>query len=293
MKYTNKKNIPEAFRRVIINDLYDVKRNDQSIISVSDLISPPIIRQLRIRHWDNLEEDVSDMSARMKGTAIHSLAENIEDPYWIIEKRINLDVNGITLSGKADYYRIDLFQIGDYKTIEIDSFLRNPEGTIGWYSQLNCYAFLWRSLHFKVESLEVNAYLGSWKKYKSSVEGYPQTDMIAVNIPLWTFEQQQEFINERINYHLRFKDVKDEDLPVCTPEERWRSTTIHKLYKNNNVRSSFKTTKKELIESITQEYEQKYPKATFSWKTVEGEDKKCIRCLVKKYCSYWKNNNEG
>jgi hypothetical protein len=91
MKITNIYGLPQTFVNVLSRPTYS---KGKAHLSVTELISPPQIVQLRKRHWDNLEEDVSEKVWAIFGTAIHSVLELGKDDNHIIEQRLFAEVDG-------------------------------------------------------------------------------------------------------------------------------------------------------------------------------------------------------
>ena len=219
MKYTNDCNLPESIADAIKKNTYDVKRNDPSIISITTLINAPRVRQLTIRHWDEIIEDVSDGIWRLLGSAVHSVMERISEDGRFVEERLTETIQGIKVTGKADLYEGTTEGIEDYK---VTSVYKIKNDVKDWETQLNAYAWLYRKAGFSVKTAHVNAILRDWRKGESKRQkDYPPFAFKKVNIPLWTIEKQEAYIGERVKIHLAAQPLEDKDLPLCTEEERW------------------------------------------------------------------------
>lgn len=219
MKYTNKTGIPESIADAIKKNTYDVKRNDHNIISITTLINAPRVRQLTVRHWDDIEEDVADGIWRLLGSAVHSVMERIHNENRFVEERLTEPVNGILVTGKADLYEGSTEGIEDYK---VTSVYKIKNDVKDWETQLNAYAWFYRKIGFNVKSVHVNAILRDWRRGESKRQkAYPPFAFKKITIPLWTFEKQDEYIKERVKLHLAAQTLEDKDLPLCTEEERW------------------------------------------------------------------------
>lgn len=224
MKYTNQFNIPEPLVRAISNDEYD---KGDSVLSVTQLISPPRIVLLQDLNADNLETDVVNRVPALFGTAVHKIVEKgalgLEN--HIVEERMFLDVNGWKISGAVDL-QIDRnngeWEINDYKVVSVYSVMSEK---IEWEQQLNCYAFLARKNHGrKVTALKIIAILRDWQRRQAQlVPSYPQSQIYVVDIPVWTDEQQEEFVHGRVIAHQNARNAVDngEPLVYCSDEERW------------------------------------------------------------------------
>jgi hypothetical protein len=219
MRYTNNCNIPESIADAIKKNTYDVKRNDPKIISITTLINAPRVRQLTIRHWDEIEEDVADGIWRLLGSSVHSVMDRIKQENRFIEERLTEEVNGVFVTGKADLYEGATEGIEDYK---VTSVYKVKNDVKDWETQLNSYAWFYRKIGFNVKKIQVNAILRDWRKGESKRQKeYPSFAFKQIDIPLWTFEKQDNYIRERVKIHLEAQSLEDKDLPLCTEEERW------------------------------------------------------------------------
>ena len=99
MKLTNKSNLPSVIKRAVLNDPYDGSGSD---ISTTRLIAPPRIKVLEEKHWDEIEEDLSDKIWALLGSSVHSVIERAVTDEDISELRLFHEVNGWTLSGQFD-----------------------------------------------------------------------------------------------------------------------------------------------------------------------------------------------
>lgn len=89
MKLTNKLGINKAFANALAKDWYGA-RNEERDYSVTQLLQPAKIYHLTARHWNELEEDISDRIFMLLGTAIHAILEraNADDFEFIILSRV-------------------------------------------------------------------------------------------------------------------------------------------------------------------------------------------------------------
>lgn len=224
MKLTNKHGIPETIVRAIADDEYD--RGD-SVLSVTQIISPPRIVLLQDLNKDNLESDVIDRVPSLLGTAVHKIIEKgAKDlPNHIVEERLFATINGWKVSGAVDL-QIDngdgTWAINDYKVVTVYSVMNEkPE----WEQQLNCYAYLARLAHGRnITSLKIIAILRDWQRKQAEIKAdYPQGQIAVVDIPVWTPEQQEAYVTGRVALHQAARKAVDtgSDLDYCTDQERW------------------------------------------------------------------------
>jgi hypothetical protein len=224
MKLTNRHGIPETIVRAIADDEYD---KGDSVLSVTQLIAPPRIVVLQSLNEHNLESDVVDRVPSLLGTAVHKIIEkgSKDIPGHIVEERLFAEIHGWKISGAVDL-QIDngdgTWSINDYKVTSVYSVLSNkPE----WEQQLNCYAYLaYQSHGRRMTSLKIIAILRDWQRKQAGFKAdYPLSQIAVVDIPVWTPEQQEAYVNERVALHQAAQKAVDtgEPLAYCTDQERW------------------------------------------------------------------------
>ncbi len=217
MKITNKYNLPEIFVNAVRNDSH-VSLN----YSASQMRKSARMVWLEKRHYDELEEDAIDCVWRLFGTGCHAILEKGEDEHAITEGYFKHFFGDIGVSCFIDVYRKKKIQ--DWKVTSAWSYVfLDDEKMKDFESQLNVDAYLATVSGFDVEELEIVMILRDWKKNEllRSKGGYPPRNVITIPIKLWTLEQQEKYIRDRIAYYESFKDVQDNELPFCTPVERW------------------------------------------------------------------------
>jgi len=85
MKITNKHGLPEVFVNLLTRSPYS---KGKAHLSATELLSSPRIVQLKKRHFDDIEEDVSDRIFALFGTAMHSILEDGKTSNAIVEQRL-------------------------------------------------------------------------------------------------------------------------------------------------------------------------------------------------------------
>ncbi len=224
MKWTNKFNLPEPLFRALTEDRYK-KVGD---ISVTSLLKTPRQRLLAERHDAEIVGDASWNLWSLLGTAVHHIVErgakNVEA---ISEERLTMEVKTRfgtwVVSGAPDLWMDDV--VWDYKTsgtftfiVERDNGGVKPE----WEAQLNMYAELYRQAGFKVNGLRIQPIMRDWMKSKAEIDPeYPKCPMTPYVVKMWPRKETQAFIKQRVEIHQAAVDTPDEDLEMCSPEERW------------------------------------------------------------------------
>jgi len=238
MKITNKHGLPQTFLNVLNRSTYTKGKAD---LSVTELLQPPQLVQLRKRHWEELEEDVTDKIWAIFGTAIHAVLELGADDNHVIEERIHATLNGWDISGAVDLQRLEDggVVISDYKTVGVWAVMNEK---LEWEQQLNMYAWLIESVKkVPVKRLEIIAIIRDWNRRDAKQkESYPQSPVKMLDIPLWPYETRELFIKQRIHHHSNASLATEigEDYALCTPEEMWEKPTTYAVKKVGNKRAT-------------------------------------------------------
>jgi hypothetical protein len=293
MRITNRHGLPETIVRAVQDDEYD---KGDSVLSVTQLISPPRIVLLQNLNKDNLEVDVADRVPALLGTAVHKILEkgSKDLPNYLLEERLFLEVEGWRISGAVDL-QIDhgdgTWSINDYKITGTYSVQADkPE----WEQQLNLYAYLSYKNHGrKVTSLKIIAILRDWMRKQAEIKpDYPQAQVVTIDIPVWPIEQQEAFIRERVLLHQAAQKAVDngEPLVYCTDEERWVRGETWALMKEGRKSAVKLYDNKEDAVSAAKELGEARGLNTGHY--VEHRPGSPIRCsgnfcLVANYCRQW------
>ena len=236
MKYTNKHDIPKEIIRAIENDQYTRGNSD---ISVTGLLQPPRIRLLERKHHDDIVLDYSDETWKILGQAVHAILERANENYddTITEQRLFADIEGWTVSGQTDSLAVH------YKVTSVWTVINAlKEGKSDWEKQLNCYAYLYKhNTGETINQLNIIAIARDWNRRDSRARGgdYPQSNIITLDIPLWSEQEQLQFFKDRVSFHRssEFKHSMDGELPLCSDEDRWKREDTFRVVKKGRKRA--------------------------------------------------------
>lgn len=230
MKLTNKLNLPEAIVAAIANDPYS---KGDCHFSVTELLQPPRARALKIKHAHELQEDVSDRLWALYGQVAHTILEraNLLD---LSEKRFFAEINGVKISGQIDTLAIKDGVLSDYKFTTSWGFKTDSPPKPEWISQLNMQAHILRLNDIVASKLQIVGLLRDWQiREAQNNPGYPQAPIAVIDIPMWSAEQTEAFINERVSV-MRAAEVS---LPLCTASERWAKNDTYAVMKKGVKRA--------------------------------------------------------
>ena len=289
MKITNLFNLPKPFENIAKNPSYS---KGKAHISATSLLNSPKIVTLLKKHDDDLTQDVSDMIWSIFGSAVHNVLEKGADEHNIVEQRLTTEVDGWVLSGAIDLQHIepDGINIKDYKTTSVWAVMNDkPE----WEQQLNIYGYLVaKNKKQPVKSLQIVGLLKDWNKNGAKRKPeYPQKNIALVDIPLWTFEEQEAFVKGRIAKHsaAEFAMETNEELPDCTPQEMWEKPPVWAVIKVGGTRAKSLHDTSAMAAIALEEAGQGY-----EIQERKGDRTRCKDyCLVSQWCKQYKEYLEA
>jgi len=290
MKLTNKFNLPQTFVNVIDRPTYS---KGKAHISATEIINSPRIVQLKKKYWNEIEQDASEMVWSLFGSAVHNILEHGKDDHHIVEERIHLQFEGWHISGAIDLQEVEpngTTTISDYKVTGAWAVMNEKDD---WHRQLNIYAWLVeKAKNVKVGKLQIIAIIRDWSARDAATkEGYPPSPVATIDIPLWTFEEREEFITKRIYDHgtALFEMETDGDLPNCTAEDMWEKKTSYALKKDGNVRAkSVHESQEEADKALAKAEESAKKGDKFVIEIRQGERTRCKNyCQVSPFCNQY------
>ena len=281
---TNRFGLPDEIVAAIVNDPYD---NEGADISVTQLIGPPRLRVLKKRHAHKAIEDVSDRLWSLYGKAVHKVLEMASCGQIRTEERLAIEVNGWSLSGQVDVYDPKRELIRDYKFVGVGSTFDGAKDE--WINQLNVYAHIWRCNGYEVNQLEVACLYRDWIKTKALTDSrYPPPIQI-FEIPLWRADEAESYVLERLDLHQIAEQLPDDQLPPCTPEERWERPTYWRLMKKGRKTALKRFATGEEAKEACLEKQELDPRNTYYIEEVPGEPMRCkLYCPVLPFCNVGK-----
>ena len=260
-KYTNKDNVSLPLAVWLMHDDYDYDKRD-NVISATALLKPTRALVLIDEHKgsDKTVDIMSLVSARM-GSAIHAVAEqawtnrgniskalqalqvsNLDDKLVInpdvvkegdipiyVEQRHEKEINDYIISGKYDLV-VD-GTVSDYKSTSVWSYIFDSNA-LKYTQQASIYKWLAPD-RITDNAVHIQYIFTDWSAAQAMRDSsYPQTRVLTKEYPIWSVEQTEHFIKEKLDLLKQYKGRPQEELPQCTKEELWESETTYKYYKN-------------------------------------------------------------
>lgn len=281
MIITNEMGLPQAFIEMSQRD-YIYEPNEYRVTSLLKGIRETILER---RHDKEIERDVSDMIWLLFGTAVHSIIERQQEgDQEIKESRIKIPFGKYLLSGQFDLYNAETKTITDYKTASVWKIIYGNYDD--WKRQLLIYAYMMRSIGFDVCNGEIVALLKDYSKRDAKNKAdYPQLPVKKVTFTFTDkdFTEIEEWLTGRFAEIEKAERLSDDDLPLCTPEERFNSGDKHAVMKGKNKRAM------RVLDTMEEAEVWMKENGGTHIDVRHGEDKKCIDyCSACEFCNHYK-----
>tara|TARA_R100000541_G_scaffold59137_1_gene72002 strand:+ start:1293 stop:2186 length:894 start_codon:yes stop_codon:yes gene_type:complete len=293
-RITNKHNLPQTLVNLAESRDYSRGASDRSI---TQLIDSPQVSVLRMANDNHIEEDVVDTFWANLGSAIHHITEKGADDNHLVEERLFTQVGTWTVSGAIDIQKIEddgSISVMDYKFTSVWA-VKNPK--LDWERQLNCYAYLVaKEKNKKIKDLKIITFLRDWNRNNAKRdEKYPQQQILVIPIKLWSFEEQEQYIKDRVQLHQEtaYGFVSDESMSECNKEERWQREDLYAVRKETNKRALKVFDNKQHAEKFLKEKDSD----EYVIDERKGEPIRCTGnyCKVNEWCNQyqkWSKQNE-
>jgi hypothetical protein len=273
--------------------------------SITDLIQPPQIIQLKKRHKEEIAKqtvELHKMLASFKGTAIHNHFDKmlnrvaLRNPKsgYSLEVRLWDRILNRKVTGQYDCYRTRQKILYDFKTTSV--WKKILEGFTDYERQLNYYTYLLSIDGYDVKKLRIIAWYMDYDKNRKYSKGYPNEPVEELPMKLWTPKQQEDDLKLRLRVHIENEQRPDHELTPCDKEDRWEKPTKYAVWKKGNEKKRYgKATRVLDTRKAAENYikKKKKPKEFFIEKR-EGERTRCEHwCSVAFKCYQYKKFKEG
>lgn len=227
MTITNKFNLPQS----LVNAVTTERHNAEGCVSATTLLQGVKQIILTSRHWEELEDDVSDRVWAIFGTAVHKLLEE-SNPNAFTEEHFEFDVGGKTVTGQVDLYDMEEKCITDYKTASVWKIIYKSFDD--WKKQGLIYAWLLKHEGLDVKRCRFLAMLRDWSASEAKKKPeYPQSQIYEYTFDVTKTDLTEigMFITKKIEDITNAEKLSDNDIPPCSEEERWAKPTTYAVMK--------------------------------------------------------------
>lgn len=261
-KYSNVSAVPLSVAVFLATDNYD-HNDDLNTISATSLIKP--IRQIILSNRVSPELamiDLTQMVASRVGTAIHDgferawvnnhvsaltalgLPEKVVNRVLVnptkdkmfdgcipvyLEQRATKQVGRWNVSGKFDF--VGEGRVEDVKTTSTYTAM-NSTNDKKYILQGSIYRWLNPDI-ITQPNMAIQFIFTDWSKAKAmSDPKYPQQRIQQLILPLKSIQETQGYVEHKLKQIDQYWDSPEEQIPLCTDEDLWRSEPVFKYYKN-------------------------------------------------------------
>jgi hypothetical protein len=278
---TNNLKLPAPFVNMAQRD-YIYEPNEYRVTSLLKGVRETILER---RHDAEIERDVSDMVWMLFGTAVHGVLEKHEEGgNELKEQRIKIPFGDYVLSGQFDLYNDTTKTVTDYKTASVWKIIFGDFED--WRRQLLIYCYMLRKIGFDAQGGEIVAFLKDHSKRDAKIKpDYPQFPVKKVSFAFSDddFIECEQWLSDRFALIARAEKLPDDELPLCTPEERFNSGDKYAVMKKG------RKTALRVMDSLEEAERWKSEHGGDEIQKRPGEDKKCLDyCSACQFCSHYK-----
>ena len=290
---------------IILNRVAEMERErykKSGDYSVTDLINPPRICHLKKRYGHLVKPPLEGTIASMIGTAIHEYYEKYLELWcdkhdyagYALEEQVQVECRGRKISGRYDIREFN--QLYDLKSIKVWKLIFDP-CLEEFHKQQNLYRLLIKmDKGVEVSKLNIVAIYKDWQEGNALRDRhYPQQQMVEYGLSVWSLEDTEKLLNEKVGELIRCEELSDEELPVCSRDERWErhpgGETIHfGILKNRKAKRATKVVRGgTLDEALVVARGLRGMTADSVIEIRYAMPKRCQKyCDVNEYCSFWK-----
>lgn len=282
MQITNELGLPQA-----LVDACDVSpHNAPNTVSATTLKQGVREILLTKRHWEEMTDDVSNRIWSLFGTAVHSLLER-ESPDTFVEERFEKQIGTYKVTGRLDCYDMKNKIIFDYKTATVWKY--KFQDFDDWKFQGLVYAWLLKQQGLEVKECRFVAMFKDFSKTKAKIESdYPNSPVYIYRFDVTEqgLEEIEEKIVAKVTELQMSEKLSDDELPLCSDEERWAKPTTYAVMKKGRKSAVRVFETKDLAECFLKSCDESH-----YIEERKGSDGKCDGyCACCEFCSYWKEH---
>lgn len=283
MILTNHLHLPEQIENAVRRDDY----NNGGTYSATTLLKDPKEIILTKRHDNEIVRDVSEQIYALLGTSVHYILEkNQESETQFKEERLYWLFGDDIVSGKFDLYDMKEERVYDFKTTSVFTYILGD--TEKYRFQLLVYGLLLRKNGFPCKHGRIIQIFRDWSRTKAKFDkSYPQmpVNTIDFNFTDEDFEEIETDIWKRLNNINKYKDTLDDEIPICSKENRWATDDKFAVMKKGR-----KSALRVLNSRDEAELWMEYNKGDYIEER-PAESRKCMDyCYCCEFCNYWREH---
>ena len=282
MTTTNVMGLPEAF----VNFVSNVRHNAPGTLSATTLLQGDKQIVLYDRHFDELTQDAKDLVWSTFGTAFHLIMEKQKSDTFK-EEAFEVQVDDWKVTGHLDRYDMEKEIIEDWKTTSVWKVLKHNFGE--WKDQGLTYAWLLKHAGLNVQRCRFIAMLKDWSEAEMKRKpDYPRDPVFIYEFDVTDadLEETDARIRNKIKSVTAAYKMQDDEIPPCSPKERWDTETKYAVMKKGRQSAVKLCDDKQSAEAYManlspEHYIEERP----------GEHRRCQKyCPCAEFCNFYHEN---
>ena len=253
----------------LLNDKYD-RVDTKNYLSATSLIKPTqeiVLTDRNKSNEDEIDIEISGLAKSQMGTAMHDAIEVSWDNKYAVAKACELlgisediaasiTINPTSQQIKKAKHKGELltpvymeqrtikefmgYSIGGKYDLVLAGDLHDYKstGTYTYIKQSNAEKYIQQGSIYKWlnpeiitgDVLTINYYFTDWVDYRTSDPKYPPSQIMSQHFDLWTYEETEEYIKNKILEIERFKKNPNLPLPKCSDKDLWKDPSQFKYF---------------------------------------------------------------
>lgn len=255
---SNVNDIPIAMAVWAVHDDYDYQ-NMENYISVTGLLKPTKMIILSARNKVKHDTDVSDFVSRALGSSIHASVEKAWENYQVNLKKLGYPqavIDNVIINPTPDQFfegcipiyieqrackKIAGYNVGGKFDIVIDGVVQDAKTTTAYTwlfggrdeeHVLQGSIYRWLNPDKITEDyMQINYLFTDWQAFMARQKPtYPQNRLEHKKLNLMSYEDTEQWVENKIMTLRRLWNSPENLIPDCTPEELWQSEPVWKYY---------------------------------------------------------------
>jgi hypothetical protein len=217
---------------------------------------------------------------------VHKILEG-EGANEFSEEYMSSELDGIIVTGRIDNYNMKEGIISDFKTCSIWKI--KSQSFDDWRKQGLIYAWLLLKNGFEVKTCRFIAMIKDHSKRDAKRDSsYPLCPIYVYEFPVtkMDLDEIETFIRGKVAVYKQYQETADDDIPPCTPDERWAKPTKYAVMKTGNKRAVRVMDTQEEAEKLAADLGKNH-----YTETRPGESTRCMDyCSCCEFCNFFRDN---
>jgi hypothetical protein len=228
MKVITRKGVPQQVVNAMqrqIDEQRTGRHASGADYTVTELIKSPRVHWLFERHVGEMEVEADSLWYQLLGTAIHWVVERHGVEGALCEKPMQTEIAGRRIGGRPDLllpHESGAWVLWDNKCTSVWSYILGEKED--WKNQVNAYRLLCKlAENLTVCDSNICMFFRDWRRseWMRDPSRWPAHRIWPIKVEQFPLDEVEAWVKGRIAMMDATKDTPDDELPECTPTERW------------------------------------------------------------------------